>query len=940
MTMRAFALTRYFSLLSLILVVLAGGLLGTLARQQEIVQIEHVAENHNIALTQFLYRLLSQDVEKLIARSAGKSGSALQNPDEISALHLKVSEAVRGSDVAKIKIYNLQGITVYSTDAKQIGEDKSANPGFISARQGLALSELVHRDHFSATESVLSNVDLLSSYIPVRKESGVVAVFEVYLDVTSLVAQIDRSMWRIGAIVFVVLGALYLMLLLVVRRAQAALIAQEALLEAANSELDQRVADRTSELHESESRIQELLKEQELIFNNAHVGILLLKNRRIIKSNQRIANMFGFTSPADYEGRSTEIFYPDAERFRIAGETGYGQMTEKGFANFETEMQRQNGERFWVIQTGRPLNPQAVMDSPSIWVYTDVTERKQAEQDLRIAAAAFEAKEGMMITDASNVILRINGAFTELTGYTSEEIIGQTPRILKSDRNDATFFRDMWETINRTGGWQGEIWGKRKNGEEYPNWLNISVVKDKNGIITNYIGTHHDISERKRAEEKINELAFYDPLTHLPNRRLLLDRLSQAMTTSQRNAEYGAVLLIDLDHFKMLNDSLGHHRGDLLLAHVAGRLQGCIREGDTVARLGGDEFVIVLVGLSGKTDEAAAQTESVGQKIKLALNKPYLLADAEHHSTASTGATLFLGQETPIADLLKQADLAMYKSKDKGRNTLHFFDQTMQTAAMERAELEKSLRRAIEEKQFVLHYQAQVSSDRRINGAEVLVRWQHPERGMVSPAEFIPLSEETGLIVPLGQWVLETACRQLVVWAKRAETEPLSIAVNVSARQFHQPDFVSQVAEILRRTRANPQRLKLELTESLLVTSVEDVIHKMNALRAFGVSFSLDDFGTGYSSLSYLSRLPLDQLKIDRSFVMNIESSDNAAAICAATISLAHSLKLKVVAEGVETEAQLYFLSTVHRCDFLQGYLFARPLPLEEFEAAVKTRKT
>jgi EAL domain-containing protein (putative c-di-GMP-specific phosphodiesterase class I) len=281
----------------------------------------------------------------------------------------------------------------------------------------------------------------------------------------------------------------------------------------------------------------------------------------------------------------------------------------------------------------------------------------------------------------------------------------------------------------------------------------------------------------------------------------------------------------------------------------------------------------------------------------------------------------------------------MYKSKEKGRNTLHFFDQSMQIAAMERAAMEKSLRRAIDESQFVLHYQALVSSDHNVKGAEALVRWQHPDHGTVSPADFIPLAEETGLIVPLGLWVLETACMQLVDWAQRAETEPLTIAVNVSARQFHQPDFVNQVADILRRTRANPQRLKLELTESLLIASVEEVIQKMNTLRAFGVTFSLDDFGTGYSSLSYLSRLPLDHLKIDRSFVMNIETSDDAAAICGATINLAHSLKLKVVAEGVETEAQRYFLSTVHHCDFMQGYLFGRPLPLEEFEASSKIAK-
>lgn len=441
-----------------------------------------------------------------------------------------------------------------------------------------------------------------------------------------------------------------------------------------------------------------------------------------------------------------------------------------------------------------------------------------------------------------------------------------------------------------------------------------------------------DISARKKAEEKIMELAFFDPLTHLPNRTLLMDRLKQAMIVGARNASCGAVLFLDLDHFKTLNDTLGHDVGDKLLQQVAQRLTASVREGDTVARLGGDEFVVVLEGLHANAEEAAKQAQDVGEKILVTLNLPYHLGTIEHHSTASIGATLFNHANASTDELLKQADLAMYKSKETGRNVLQFFDPAMQTLVLERAALEKQLRRAIQEGQFVLHYQPQVVGDGRVTGAEALVRWVHPERGLMAPSDFIPLAESTGLILPLGQWVLQTACDQLRRWAEQPALAQLTLAVNVSALQFRQPDFVAQVLRILDLSGANPQRLKLELTESLLVDNVPTVIEKMFKLKAKGVSFSLDDFGTGYSSLSYLKRMPLDQLKIDRSFVHDILSDHHDASIARTIIALAQSLGLSVIAEGVEIEAQRDFLSHAG-CHAYQGFFFSRPLPLEGFEA-------
>ncbi|MHB8950193.1 MAG: putative bifunctional diguanylate cyclase/phosphodiesterase [Rhodoferax sp.] len=562
----------------------------------------------------------------------------------------------------------------------------------------------------------------------------------------------------------------------------------------------------------------------------------------------------------------------------------------------------------------------------------DITERKEVEGQLRIAAAAFESLEGMMITDVNSVILQVNRAFTQITGYTAEEALGQTPRLLQAGRHNEAFYLSMWECIQSTGGWQGEMWNRKKNGKEYPILLTISAVKDDRGTVTHYVGAQLDITERKKAEVEIAGLAFSDQLTGLPNRRLLLDRLKQTMTASSRSGCHGALMMIDLDNFKTLNDTLGHDMGDLLLMQVGQRLTTCVRGEDTVARLGGDEFVVMLASLSTSEADAAAHTKTVGNKILSALNQTYRLADVDYRSTPSIGATLFSGHLTTIDDLMKQADLAMYKSKESGRNALHFFDLDMEIVAVERAALETGLREAIANKQFVLYYQAQVVGEGLVTGAEVLVRWQHPQRGIVSPAEFIPLAEESGLILPLGQWIMETACTQLALWADRPEMTHLTLAVNVSAHQFRQRDFVDQVLAILKDTGANPLLLKLELTESILVTNIEDVVEKMFALKAKGVGFSLDDFGTGYSSLSYLKRLPIDHLKIDQSFVRDVLSDPNDAAIARTIIALAKSLGLGAIAEGVETASQRDFLVS-SGCHAFQGYFYSRPLPIEGFEA-------
>jgi len=460
-------------------------------------------------------------------------------------------------------------------------------------------------------------------------------------------------------------------------------------------------------------------------------------------------------------------------------------------------------------------------------------------------------------------------------------------------------------------------------------------VIDDQGVVFGTVGFLRDISERMAAAEEIKHLAFYDPLTRLPNRRLLLDRLKQALAMSLRNNRHGALLMVDLDLFKDLNDMHGHDMGDLLLQQVAQRLSACIREGDTVSRFGGDEFIVMLENLSGNPSEAASQTKLIGEKILAALSLPYQLNTHQYQLSASIGASLFVSQEKTIEELMKQADIAMYQAKNAHRNTLCFFDPHMQQAIEQHAKLELELRQALAQNQFELYYQIQMNSAHQALGAEALIRWHHPHKGLMYPLEFIPLAEESGLILKLGYWVMESACAQLKLWQQNPLTRPLVLAINVSAKQFRQANFVAQVQELLEKYQISAKLLKFELTESLLLDNIEDTIATMNRLKSMGLQFSLDDFGTGYSSLQYLKRLPLDQIKIDQSFVRDLATDANDKAIVRTVIAMAHSLNLDVIAEGVETEEQRQNLSA-NGCAHYQGYLFSKPLPIQDFLALLK----
>lgn len=561
---------------------------------------------------------------------------------------------------------------------------------------------------------------------------------------------------------------------------------------------------------------------------------------------------------------------------------------------------------------------------------------RESERQFRQQASLLDkAQDAIVVHGMDYRILYWNKSAERLFGLTREEALGLSAQDLIY--SDHSTLNEATDSLYRCGDWSGEVSFRRRDGYSITLESHRTLVRGDDGLPQCVLSINTDITHRKSAEQEVKRLAFYDQLTGLANRRLMLDRLQHVIAVSARSLNTSAVILIDLDNFKALNDTLGHDRGDMLLQQVAQRLTSCIRESDTVARLGGDEFVVLLENLSESPAEAAIQVKSVGEKIIAALNISYLLDGYEHHSTPSLGIALFQGQLNTVDDIMKRADLAMYRAKAEGRNTMCFFDPEMQAVATARARLEADLRQGWQSKQLVLHFQPQVNSEGQVVGAEALLRWQHPERGLVLPTEFVPLAEETGLILPLGRWALQAACLQLVAWSKHPETARLGMAVNVSARQFHHPDFVEEVLDVLTCTGADPQKLKLELTEGLLVEDIDSTIAKMVELKKVGIGLSLDDFGTGYSSLSYLKSLPLDQLKIDQSFIRDVLVDPNDAAIACAIISLSKILGLSVIAEGVENEAQRAFLFS-HGCKTYQGFLFASPLSAERFREYVHQR--
>jgi diguanylate cyclase (GGDEF)-like protein/PAS domain S-box-containing protein len=647
-----------------------------------------------------------------------------------------------------------------------------------------------------------------------------------------------------------------------------------------------------------------------------------LKDRdgNLIALNETYAIACGL-SVAEVLSRNTRDLWP-LEETRLFEEQEQEVIACGHMRRYEYPIHLHDGRlRYW--ETFRtPVYDEAGNLVGTAGIARDVTERRAADEERRLVAEVFGTSvEGIVITDAAGRILQVNRAFTELTGYSLNDAIGQSFDLLRSDRHDSAFFADFWWRLEHDGHWQGEIWHRRRNGEVFPTRTSVSTLRNAEGRMTHSIGVFTDISEQKAAEAKIRHLAEHDYLTDLPNRLLLNSNLEQAIAHSVSEKVAVALLFIDLDHFKDVNDSLGHDIGDRLLQVLAARLRACVSEGDTVSRQGGDEFVVLLMDCV--TQRIAA---SVAERILSVAAQPILIDEHELNVTASIGISLCPTDGSDIHSLLRNADTALYQAKGAGRNTYQFFTSDMQAKVQERLSIENALRKAIRQEEFLLHYQPQFDTvSGRMVGVEALIRWQHPEQGMIPPLRFIGIAEESGLIRPIGTWVLQEACRQARRW-QDAGMPALPVAVNVSAAQFHQGDLLQVVRAAVEAAGIAPSCLELEITESVLMNDAEQVVAVIAALKAYGVTVAIDDFGTGYSSLAYLKRFRTDKIKIDRSFVQDVPHDGDDVAIVRAIIDIARNLNQRVVAEGVETFEQLEFLRQ-QDCPVVQGYYFSKPLP-------------
>lgn len=648
--------------------------------------------------------------------------------------------------------------------------------------------------------------------------------------------------------------------------------------------------------------------------------------------NRAVCDLLGKPVEEILGKRDTDLFEPEIAATFLKGDRKVieegARITVEEVGTTDASASRRTFLSTKIPLTGADGRPYALCG-----ISTDITDRKKTEDSLRIAAAVFHSQEAMFVTGQDTRLLDANEAFLRTTGFTEKSLSGKALPVVSADGSRENYWPTIWHEVQQQGKWQGEVCAHRKDETTFPAWLTLTAVRDEQSRATHYVGMLSDITQQRMDQEQITRLAYFDALTGLPNRQLLMDRMRHSLAALRRSTHASALLFIDLDNFKDLNDTRGHEMGDELLRQVGQRIMGCCRESDTVARVGGDEFIVLLDNAGKSEQEAADHVRAVARKILKEIAVPYTVTGMAYRCTCSIGAYTFRTPDVSIEDLMRRGDLAMYEAKRSGRNTVCVFADRMEHEAHRRTALEAQIQEGIDNSQFRLHFQAQFDRHGRIAGGEALLRWEQPGRGLVSPAEFIEVAETTGLILPLGDWIMKKACQQLSSWAESGLTQ-IPLAINVSARQLRQADFVERTLALFEETHVDPSLLKIELTESMLIEDIEDTIEKMQRLKARGVGFSLDDFGTGYSSLSYLKQLPLDQLKIDQSFVRDVLTDSNDAAIARSIVALGKSLGLSLVAEGVEMQEQHEFLVNVG-CDFFQGYLYARPCDEAAFRALI-----
>ena len=725
------------------------------------------------------------------------------------------------------------------------------------------------------------------------------------------------------------------------------------------SNLERIVEQQVNELDESKiERIQILVLS--ILFLSILVIVLfyLLKRKKLVEEQQTVLSQIVEQSSVsiettDVNGILTYVnqHFMDSTGFELSEVVGHKpSILKSGYHNIalyddlwatitagkhwvgEFYNKRKNGEKFWERANIYPLKNTKNEISSYVAIKEDITQLKEDEKKLRLASTVFQtATEAVMINDANNLIVAVNQAFTLITGYPEAEVLGKNPILLSSGHHDVNFYKEMNQELTTTGKWQGEICNRRKNGEVYYEWLSITALKNQAGELESYVSLFSDITKRKQAEDKIYHQANYDYLTGLANRNLFIDRFEQSIAVAKREHKSVALLFIDLDGFKNVNDTFGHSKGDLLLKYAAQRIESVVRTSDSVARLSGDEFAVMLCG-----DNDVYSNEKVATKVLAELATPFQLAEKEAHVSASIGIAIFPDDGHFSEDLLANADSAMYKAKEKGKNNVQFFTKEMDIKAQQRRSLEVELRQAIKNNELVLHYQPiHDIKTGKVVSAEALIRWLHPQRGLISPIEFIPLAEDIGFIVDIGDWVLAQACNQAKMWQNQWAFAP-KISVNISSAQLHRSDFFDKLKHVLTQSKLPPELLTLEMTESLLIEEDVHTLAKLQTIRDFGIDLSIDDFGTGYSSLSYLKRFPINILKIDRAFIKDITTNSEDEALTCAILSIAESLNLKVVAEGVEEKAQCDLLAK-YNCQFVQGYFFSKPITAEGFTAYICT---
>ncbi len=675
------------------------------------------------------------------------------------------------------------------------------------------------------------------------------------------------------------------------------------------------------------------------LFDLAPVGYLRLDEKgRILQSNRTVQEMLG-KSHSELRDKFLAVFIhaDDLNIFNARYSAFYKKPDGKHIELRLLDMQK---NPIYIELSGRLIKKEAgaSLDFNQDCLLVNIIaigERKKMEEQLELAAKVFEhSQEGILITSPDTTILKINLAFTAVTGYKPAEVIGRTPKILSSGRQGPAFYLNMWQKINKEGCWQGEIWNRRKNGDLYAEWLSICRINDKFGRASHYIGIFSDITLRKLNEKQIEQLAYFDTLTELPNRALLNDRLKQGIVQAVRHKLWLSVFFLDLDRFKILNDTLGHFAGDLLLQNVAKRLKSCVRESDTVARFGGDEFVILLTDFVDE-QSAAHHSAEIAKKILNMLSQPFDLSGNQFITSTSIGVTLFPKDGSSVGELIKNADAAMYHAKASGRNNYQLFSDSMRSEALTRSTLENDLHHALPNQELVVYYQPLIDlqTPNQIIGFEALLRWNHPIKGLIPPDDFIPVAEETGMIVAIGEWVLKTACKQFKIWQKQVRQPPLKkICVNLSARQFLGNNLVHTIKQCLDDAELDPEFLEIEITETVMMQNMSTVISILQQLMTMGVTVSLDDFGTGYSSLTYLKKFPINSIKIDRSFVRDILNDPDDKVIVHSIISIARHMRLEIIAEGIENDEQASYLMQ-SGCRLGQGFLYSKPLPAEQLGA-------